>query len=181
MLSTAYQVYLTNNPSNTDQLNPRLAHIAIEEASWIDSDKVQAMWAGLLASSASPDGQSDENLVFMNILKQLSSLEVQVLQFAVDQVPKFASTYGLPLPQKVVVPVDKLSGLFGDHDLQRLDRELDHLRELGLIGFGEGGGIEIESSDANLTPTPLALHLYVRAQGSRLSPTEYWSLKPVGG
>ena len=82
MLNRANSVYLSNNPRSTDRLSPRLAHIAIEEASWIDDDQVQEMWSGLLASSTSPDGQSDENLVFMNLLKQLSSLEVRVPQAA---------------------------------------------------------------------------------------------------
>ena len=66
--------------------------------------------------------------------------------------------------------------LFGTRDLQRLDRELDHFRELGLFGFGLGGGVNLEDGQTDLTPSPLAMHLYVRAQGSRLSPVAYWNL-----
>ena len=73
MLSNANSIFLSNSPSPTDRLSPRLAHVAIDEASWMDEDQVQAMWAGLLASSTSADGRSDENLLFMNLLKQLSS------------------------------------------------------------------------------------------------------------
>ena len=179
MLSRANTIYLSNNPNPSDQLSPRLAHIAIEEASWIDDNQIQEMWSGLLASSTSPDKQSEENLIFMNLLKQLSSLEVKVLRFAVEQAPKRASQYSLAIPGELLVPIDKLLELLGIQDLQRLDRELDHLRELGLIGFSGGGaGILLDNSNkAVLTPSPLALHLYVRAQGSRLSPTTYWNLK----
>ncbi len=135
------------------------------------------MWAGLLASSTSPHGPSDENLVFMNLLKQLSSLEVKILRHAAEQAHKYSSTHGLIISQGPIVPIDELPDLFGVQDLQRLDRELDHLRELGLIGFGlVGGGICLGSNNANLTPSPLALHLYVRAQGSKLSPTAYWKV-----
>ena len=31
-------VHLSNNPNPADRLSPRLAHIAIEEASWIDDE-----------------------------------------------------------------------------------------------------------------------------------------------
>ena len=172
MLSGANTIYLSNNPHPADRLSPRLAHVAIEAASWIDDDQVQAMWAGLLASSTSPDGRSDENLLFMNLLKQVSSLEVKILRFAVERATKHASPHDFIISEELIVPIDKLPGLFGIQDLQRLDRELDHLRELGLISRG----ILLASNIADLTPSALAIHLYVRAQGSRLSPMAYWDL-----
>ena len=178
MLNRTNTIYHSNNPNPADRLSPRLAQVAIEEASWIDDEQIQNMWSGLLASSTSPHCHSDENLIFMNILKQLSSLEVKMLRFAVEQAPKRVSSEGLIVPQEMTVPIDKLSELFGIQDLERIDRELDHLGALGLMGFGSPGGIPIGSGIAVLTPSPLALHLYVRAQGSRLSPSTYWNLKP---
>ena len=181
-LDKANKLYLANSLGSTDRLSPRLAHVATEAASWIDDDLVQAMWSGLLASSTSPDGRSDENLIFMSLLKQLSSLEVSVLRFAVERSSKHVSRHGLVYSGRLVVTsTDKLSSLFGIEDLQRIDRELDHLSDLGLIGSPHlsqhfRGGIEMSSGQAHLTPTPLALHLYVRAQGSKLSPADYWNL-----
>ena len=175
MLSRANTIHLSNNPNPADRLSPRLAHVAIEEASWIDDDQIQDMWAGLLASSTSPHGHSDENLIFMNFLKQVSSLEVKILRFAVERAAKHASPHGFVTSEELIVPIDKLPELFGTQDLQRLDRELDHLRELGLISRGIILG---PRNTAELTPSSLALHLYVRAQGSKLSPTTYWNLTP---
>ena len=176
MLSKANTVYLANDPTPEDRLSPRLAHVAIEEASWIDDEQVQDMWSGLLASSTSSEGRSDDNLIFMNLLKQLSSLQVKVLRFAVEQAPKHASPHGLIITQTVTVSIDRLPTLFDTRDLQRLDRELDHLRELGLLGSAFGGGINVANEQVDLTPSPLATHLYVRAQGSRRSPVAYWNL-----
>ena len=178
MLNRTNTIYHSNNPNPADRLSPRLAQVAIEEASWIDDEQIQNMWSGLLASSTSPHRPSDENLIFMNILKQLSSLEVKMLRFAVEKAPKGVSSEGLIVPQEMRVPIDELRKLFGIHDLERIDRELDHLVALGLLGFVTPGGIPIGSGVAILTPSPLALHLYVRAQGSRLSPASYWNLKP---
>ena len=176
MLSKANTVYLANRPNPDDRLSPRLAHIAIEEASWIDDEQVQDMWSGLLASSTSQEGRSDENLIFMNLLKQLSSLQVKVLRFAVEHAAKGVSSNGLIVPAVLFVSIAQLQEVTNVSDLQRIDRELDHLRELGLLGFGGGGGIPVGGEGADLTPSPLAIHLYVRAQGSRLSPAAYWNL-----
>jgi len=164
------------------EVNPRLIHLAIEEASWIDDADIQGMWAGLLASSVSAPSESDENLIFMNLLKQLSALQVRVLNYGVAEAKKYSSTFGLPMCYSLEVPSDRLSEVTGTVDIQRLDRELDHLRAVGLIGpYPSGGGIDLQTGKADLTPTPLALHLYVRAQGSRLSPTEFWALGPDSG
>ena len=186
MLNRANDFHLSRSPDPTEQLSPRLAHIAIEEASWIEDEQVQEMWSGLLASSTSRDGRSDDNLLFMNLLKQLSSLQVAILRFAVEKSSKeVVSTHGFVMPKaSTSISVTQLLDLFDIEDLQRIDRELDHLRELGLIGspagWGMGGGIHTDSGMAVLTPTPLALHLYVRAQGSKLSPKAYWNLAAPG-
>ena len=183
MLDRANAICNSSESDPTDRLNPRLTLFAIEEASWIDDDQVQAMWAGLLASSTSPDGRSDENLLFMSLLKQLSSFQVQVLRFAVERSRKRVTAQGLVYSEPLLyVPIDRFTDLFGTGDLHRIDRELDYLHDLGLIGNTRlfphiAGGIEVGSGKANLAPTPLALHLYVRGQGSRLSPVEYWDLR----
>ena len=176
MLNEAHNIYIGNvSHQATDRLNPRLVHIAIEEASWIDDTLVQSMWAGLLAASASSERSSDDNLLFMNLLKHLTTLEVQILTIAVERARKTTTRDGFIIAEFAMrLPVRELPELFGAQDLQRLDRELDHLRELGLIA----GGIDLSDGHADLTPTPLALHLYVRAHGSRLSPAAYWNLEP---
>jgi hypothetical protein len=78
VLSTANDLQLAS-PSPDDKLSPRLLHVAFEESSWIDDDDIQRMWAGLLVSGTSSDGESDENLIFMNLLKQMSSLQVRII------------------------------------------------------------------------------------------------------
>jgi hypothetical protein len=52
--------------------HPRLVANVIEEGSWADDATLQEMWGGLLASSCSPDGNDDSNLIFIGLLKQLN-------------------------------------------------------------------------------------------------------------
>jgi hypothetical protein len=49
------------------QAHPRVLHEIIENASWVDDEEVQAMWAGLLASSCTEDGKDDKNLIYIYI------------------------------------------------------------------------------------------------------------------
>lgn len=184
VLSKANEIYVAQGLP-PGEVNPRLIHLAIEEASWIDDDDIQGMWAGLLASSVAAPSESDENLIFMNLLKQLSSLQVRVLNYSVAEAKKYSTAHDLPTCDPLRLSFDRLPEVTGTADIQRVDRELDHLREIGLIGpylmFGRGGGIDIETGEVDLTPTSLALHLYVRGQGSRLSPTEFWGLNRRSG
>ena len=179
MLNAAHEIYRASpHRQEDDRLSPRLVHVAIEEASWIEDAQVRSMWAGLLAASTARGTYSDENLLFMNLLKQLTVLQVQILEFAVERTPKTATSDGLVVPRPIAeLPVSELLDRLDVRDLQRLDRELDHLRELGLVGDGNTGGINVISGDVELTASPLAFHLYVRGHGSRLSPAAYWNLK----
>ena len=47
--------------------HPRLVGIVLEIGSWTDADEIQELWAGLLASSCTPDGQDQSNLIFLNL------------------------------------------------------------------------------------------------------------------
>lgn len=77
-------------------------------------------------------------------------------------------------PQGLYVDFFMLQSVAGTEDIHRIDRELDHLRGLGLIH----GGIESYSDvlTVDITPTALALNLYVRCQGFHGSPVEFFGL-----
>ncbi|MHB1116298.1 Abi-alpha family protein [Sideroxydans sp.] len=154
-------------------VQPRIAHDVFEEGSWIQDEVVHDMWSGLLASACSKEGGDDSNVIFIGILKQLTSLQVRVLRFAIESADKYVSRAGWPYAEKILCPIDDVKAVCGTSDVIRIDRELDHLRSLDLIS----GGFAPDSSDADLTPSPLALNLYVRAEGFPGTPVEYWELK----
>lgn len=158
--------------------HPRLVGVIIDQGSWTDSDEVQGMWAGLLASSCTVDGKDEENLLFVNFLQQLTSSQAKILSYACSTVKKTIAESGLIWPEEPVhCSADRLRELSGIGDVHRLDRELDHLRAIGLI---EGGfGVHRQLSDemaAEIAPTALALNMYVRCQGSRQSPVDFFGL-----
>jgi hypothetical protein len=154
--------------------SPRLVNRVVEEASWIDDSEVQEMWAGLLSSSCTETGDDDSNLLFIGLLSSLTKLEANILRFACERSSKSCGQNGLITVCNFEVSIEQLFDVAGVRDVQRLDRELDHLRVLGLLdgGFESPPRLDVVS----LTPTTLAVHMYVRCQGTRISPAEYFGI-----
>jgi hypothetical protein len=152
--------------------HPRIVGNIIESGSWSDSDEVQELWAGLLTSSCSPDGTDESNLIFTNLLSQLTSLQAKVISHACAKSDKEVTPAGWLFPGKISLPLDQIVELTAVTDIHRLDRELDHLRALDLIS----GGFETHSRIADITPTPLALHMYARCKGHSGDPCLFYGV-----
>ena len=168
--------------------HPRLVFKVIERGSWSDDGVIQETWAGILASSCTEDGRDDSNVVFTSLLSQLTGVQLRILNYSVEVAPKYATKTGLPYAEGISLSHAQLVEISGCKDTQRLDRELDHLRALELIGtanaLGFGGGFNAQDDAlvASIGISALALHLYVRGQGYIGSPVEFFSLtkKPDG-
>jgi hypothetical protein len=172
---TKAQPLLEAAASENRHAPPRLIIESLNHASWADCEEVQQMWAGLLASSCTTDGNDDSNWIFINLLGQLTAVRAGILKTACEAAPKTVQPNGLIGAEALHRTAEELIALTGCADVQRIDRELDHLRVLGLIQFGFHAGFAKEAL-ADIRPTALALHLYVRAQGSLQSPIEYFGL-----
>jgi hypothetical protein len=156
--------------SDNVHAHPRIVSSIIESGAWIEDPIVQDYWAGLLTSSCTDNGDDDSNLIFVNLLSSLTKLQARLLDYACKTAGKTVVANGLIQAKYLSVDVDKLVEITGECDIHRLDRELDHLRELGLIH----GGFEPYCTGADISPLALALHMYVRCNGSRQSPIEFF-------
>ncbi len=174
LLKAKEQLLNADAPSNV-HAHPRLVRGILEEGSWIEDPVVQDMWSGLLSSSCTETGDDDSNLVFVNLLSSLTRLQARLLKYVCENAPKSAAQNGLIQPEQIIVTLDTLMEITGEADIHRLDREMDYLREVGLLQ----GGFKSYSSSTNalVTPSGIALHMYVRCQGSRTSPTDYFGLE----
>lgn len=166
-----------NEVPEESHAHPRVVGITLEQMALMDDPVVQDMWAGLLASSCTGDGDDDSNLIFVNLLSNMTKLQARILKEACEHAVVHFGPSGLVTSNGFVLSVDRLFELLGSWDLQRLDRELDALREMGLIGSFSGlHAAPVDSVD--ITPTTLALHMYIRAHGSRKEPREFFRGRP---
>jgi hypothetical protein len=118
------------------QAPPRLVHSIVEEASWIEDSDVQDMWAGLLSSACTDKGDDDSNLIFVDLLSRMTKLQARILRFACMEAEKIVTFAGLIYSEHLTIPFDRLCEIASERDIDRLDREMDYLREMGLL---EGG------------------------------------------
>lgn len=164
---------LIENNTDTDlHAHPRLVVSAIDNGSWAENEFVQDMWAGLLSSSCTKDGKDESNLIFTNLLSQITSSEAKIFNFCCEKAKKIRSPGGWIGAEMLFVELSQLQTFADITDVHRLDRELDHLHSLTLIH----GGFDPHTTNARLTPTPLGLHMYVRCQGYAGSPVEFFGL-----
>lgn len=202
-------------------VHPRVIAGILDHGSWHDSDDIQQMWSGLLASSCTSDGGDESSLIFISVLGQITTAQARLLNHVCLAVDKKLTLDGLMYAEDVMMSPDELVRIWDDADMHRIDRELDHLRMIGLIhgGFAFTTEETIESERqwkeiqlrteqmklkielrakqvatpkeskeqkeitvevpplrAKVKPTPLGLHLFMRCQGHRGSPAEFFGL-----
>jgi hypothetical protein len=112
---------------------PRIVHSILENGSWIDDDRIQEMWAGLLASSCTKDGKDESNLIFINLLSQLTSSEVKILNYICESAEKKIGKHGLIYANDLLISLKDLQKITGIFDIHHIDRELVS-RQLSKVG-----------------------------------------------
>ena len=150
--------------------HPKIAWATIEHGSWAEDEILQNMWAGLLATGCTEDGKDESNLILINLLSQLTSNQVKLIEYLAIKSEVFITQAGWIGAFPYYMELDELIEVMEISDFHRIDRELDHLRSLELIT----NGFSQDSTEANVTPTALCLHLYTRGKGYVSSPSEYF-------
>jgi hypothetical protein len=167
---------------------PRLVHELIESGSWCDDDGLQKLWAGLLASSVTPDGKDEFGLIFADILKRITPAEAKVIDYACRDSKKEISEVEEILASWFYVDFSKFASITGISELSQAGFLISHIRALGLFRSADDMFSHIKHVDAkkrveitpriHLTPSRLALEFYVRCQGSRKTPREFFNVEP---
>lgn len=173
MLVKAERIATETRMSDVAQAHPRIVATILEQSSWQDDDGLQELWAGLLAASCEKSVPSDSNLVFVQLLSQITPIQARILEYACVQSRKFLVRTGLVSAHGPHIDVKTLQEIAGVSDLHLLDLQLDHLRSLELIH----SGINLRG-DVDITPTALAIHFFAKCKGSKGSGVDYFNIKP---
>jgi hypothetical protein len=133
------------------------------------------MFAGLLASSCTEGGNDDSNVVFIETLGNLTSLQAKLFAFSCEKADKMLKGDLINSAREFVLyNLDEISAATGCSDIQRLDIETDSLRQKGLLT--ENGGLHPDLiGTIILTPSAFGLHMYIRCCGSRKKPAEFFA------
>jgi len=151
--------------------HPRVIYAIINHGSWAKSYLLQEMWAGLLVSSCTPEGNDESNIIFTSLLSQMTAIQARILEYGCKTAEKYILKEGGVAAKQKLLKLAEMRDITGIDDYHRLDRELDHLRSLGLIT----GGFDGRTLIADITPSQLGLHMYVRCRGIYHPPIDYFT------
>lgn len=149
--------------------HPRLVSGILESGSWTDSAEVQDMWAGLLASSCTEKGDDESNLLFINILSQITSTQAKMLNAFCQKVKVTVSKAGWLNSEAISFDLTQLEKITGVADIHRIDRELDQMTAFDLIK----GGFDPSARNAIIELRSLGIQMYVRCQGQAGDPIDF--------
>ncbi len=162
----------------TDKLRskPEVALRIIESGSWSDDAWMLQFWAGLLASSCTPNGEDESSLAFVDLMFQVNSLHLRILTAASAKTARLVSGLGRISSRPVNWTSAELMNITGSRDLIKIDRELEHMSDMGLIAERVKSTFFTTITETRIEPTSLGLELYARCNGSRGTAQGFYGL-----
>ena len=158
-------------PRETEEIRigapAKLVAKVIENGSWAEEDWIQQLWAGLLATSCSDDGGDDSNQFFADLFSKLAAVHVCILRYACLRASNVLSISGSTASATVICTREEIMEVTGSRELLRIERDLEYLRNLGLLEEETMTATPPTHYEAHITPSRLALHLYAHCKGGR--------------
>jgi len=145
----------------------------IDSSSWVEDPYILQLWAGLMAASCSTEQWDDSSDSYIDLMGQLNGIHLRILAGACTKASKVITGPDRISSRPLAYSASDLMKITGTRDLIRIERDLLHLAELGLIERREKGTFFSQISDAKVTPTPLGLELYAHCNGHRVAKKFY--------
>jgi PilZ domain len=154
----------------------RLVVRILENGSCTDEDWLKHFWGGILATSCSVDGKDELNLVFVELLSQLTTFPVRILTVVCTRATKFLSESGLIFARPLACNLEEIANTTASRGL-RIEHDLELLSDLGLIEKGDSNSPSLlPSGETDITPSALGLELFARCNGHKGSMREFYAL-----
>ncbi|MFL9831510.1 Abi-alpha family protein [Flavobacterium sp. ST-87] len=165
--------------------HPRVIKEIMENGSWCDDDTLQEMWAGLIASSCEKNIGDDINLLFVNILKNLTSNQAKILNYICENCHMEIDKNDFIHAEHIDLNLDQIYEIIGVQDIHKIDTEFDNMANANLlnggslIGHARGFTFGSEKILAQLEPSPFAIALYIKSKGFKGTPKQYYNLEHI--
>jgi len=141
----------------------------LENGSWTEDNWIRQWWAGLLASSCSPDGLDTSNTLFIDLLAKLTPVHLRSLSFVCRKYPGQSGAGDPGAKPDFHCTADELIEAVGSHSLARIQQTMGQLSSLGLITESSNPSYVAvtEKGKTRISPTALALKMHARCAGQR--------------
>jgi hypothetical protein len=146
---------------------PDLTVRILEDGSCTEEDWLKDFWGGLLATSCTRDEKDESSAAFVELFSQLTTYPVRLLTVVCTRATKVRGESGEVCAKPLACKKEELKVTTGSRGVQ-IDRDLERLRELGLIEkSGSNSSALLNSDEIQITPSALALQLFARCNGYR--------------
>jgi hypothetical protein len=147
--------------------HPELVVKIIENGSWADSDWVQQLWAGLLVTSCTADGQDKSNLIFVELLDKLTPIHLRILSAACKKGAEVISEGESISKLTLYFSPEELIEATGSQSLLKIQQTISHLSTFGLLAESARSSYIPITEKTKTTPTNLGLQMHARCHGRR--------------
>jgi hypothetical protein len=158
--------------------DPAVVLRILEDGSWAETEWIQHYWAGILASSCTLNVSLEDNLKFVALLSQFTTIQARIFCGSCVRATKFLHRDGRVSARPLTCSALELIKIADTHDRVHIERDIQHLVELGLIEKSVKWKFFSLLDQAVITPTELALELYARCHGHRRAAEEFYATCP---
>jgi len=157
------------------QADPAVVLRILEDGSWAEADWIQHYWAGILATSCVSDESVQSSIKFVSLLSQLTTIQARIFAGSCQLSAKSIDENGCVSIRPLTCSSGKLVQIADTHDRVHIERDIQHLIELGLIEKRSQWKFFSLLDQAVITPTATSLELYARCHGHRGAAEEFFA------
>lgn len=172
----AEELVITRDSALRSGISPNLLLRILDSGSKTSEARVQQCWAGILASSCLEGTQDDVTGRFVVLLSRLDRDHISILTAACTKAMNAGWDQGFVFSSEINCIVDEVTAITGIQNPVAVERNLNHLHQLGLIEKTVRPLGCAELDRVNMTPTSYGLKLYARCCGDSQLPE---TLKPT--
>ena len=165
----AEELLTRNGYAGNALAHPDMVLRIVEDGSWAEDDWIQQLWAGLLVTSCTADGQDKSNFVFVDMLEKLTPIHLRILSAACRKGREVAQTDESTTKLTLYLTADELIEAAGSSSMARIQQTIGHLSNFGLLAESSRPSYvsATEKTKTKTTPTTLGLQMYARCSGNR--------------
>ena len=155
---------MPESESGRKLIHPEVLRQILENGSWADLDWTRELWANLLISACSAAVTDRASLQFTSLMSQMNVNQTRLLNWVCEASAQQMIESGATEPEAVAGPSDQLKQATGIGDLVRVEREVDHLVELGLLKSRPRSSYFDDEDDLTLCPTAMGMEFFTRSR-----------------
>lgn len=146
-------------------VSPGLLLRILEHGSKLSDERLQQCWAGILASTCLAGTPDDATGRFAVLLSKLDRDHVAVLTVACTRAMRTGWQQGFVFASELYAPLEEITNVAGIRNPVAVERNLNHLHQLGLMEKTVRPLGCAEFDQVNIKPTSMGLKLYARCCG----------------